>query len=142
MNDTENRFLIFAVDGEKHALALQDVVEIMELPEIYPLPIAPLYYSGVMNWHGTPMPILDLAAFYKKTPLNPGNKILVLDRKIANLAIRVHAVYGIVPGAVASDPGAGSIDGEVNSVVVGDSEIKLLGLERLLLQLEEEVNSL
>jgi purine-binding chemotaxis protein CheW len=141
MTYTESRFLIFALDEEKYALPLQDVEEIVEFQDIYPLPIAPSYYSGVMNWHGTPVPILDLAAFYKKASLNDGKKVLVLDRKIANLALRVHSVFEIVSGMLDSAPGAGGIDGVENSVVVCGSKIAVLEIEKLLLLLEEGVNS-
>jgi purine-binding chemotaxis protein CheW len=142
MNDKESRFLIFELNGESYALTLQDIEEIMELPEIYPLPKAPPYYSGIINCHGTPMPVLDLAAFFKKSPARPGNKILILDRKIANLAVRVHAVNGIVSGAGATNAGSGNADEIEEALVVAGREIKLLSSEKLLLLLEKEANAI
>jgi len=71
MSEAESRYLVFDVGGERYALILQDVEEIMELPEIHPLPRAPSYYSGVMNCHSMPVPILDLAVFLKKNPSLP-----------------------------------------------------------------------
>jgi purine-binding chemotaxis protein CheW len=141
MKDRESRFLIFEMGEERHALALQDVEEIMEPPQIYPLPKAPSYYSGIMNFHGTPTPVLDLAAFSKEIPAGPGNKILVLNRKKANLALVVHSVHGIASGAIVMEPGSDDTVKLEKTLVVADSKIKLLVTERLLKILEEEAKN-
>jgi chemotaxis signal transduction protein len=141
MSDAESRYLVFDVGGEWYALILQDVEEIMELPEIHPLPRAPSYYSGVMNCHSMPVPILDLALFLKKGSSPPGGKILVMNRKIANLALRVHVIKCIAAGIVTEETGIDNFDGIVKTLLVAGAETKLLLSEKLLLQLEEEALS-
>jgi len=141
MSEVENRYLVFDVGGERYALNLQDVEEIMELPDIHPLPRAPSYYSGIMNCHSMPVPILDLAVFLKKVSSPPGEKILVLNRKIANLALRVHAVKGIAAGIVTEETDIADVDSIEKTLLVADGEAKLLVSERLLLRLEQEALS-
>jgi chemotaxis signal transduction protein len=141
MSEAENRYLVFDVGGERYTLNLQDVEEIMELPDIHPLPRAPSYYSGIMNCHSMPVPILDLAVFLKKVSSPPGEKILVLNRKIANLALRVHAVKGIAAGIVTEETDIADVDSIEKTLLVADGEAKLLVSERLLLRLEQEALS-
>lgn len=141
MKDRESRFLIFGMGDERYALALEDVEEIMEPPQVYPLPKAPPYYSGIMNCHGTPIPVLDVEAFYKKIPSSPGNKILVLDRKKANLALGVHSVHGIASGAIVLEPGSDNSEKLEKTLVMADGRMKLLVTERLLNILEEEAKT-
>jgi len=141
MSEAESRYLIFDVGGERYALILQDVEEIIELPEIHPLPRAPSYYSGVMNCHSMPVPILDLAVFLKKVSSPPGEKILVLNKKIANLALRVHAVKCIAAGIVTEETDINNVDSIEKTLLSADGETKLLLSERLLLRLEEEAHS-
>jgi len=141
MSEAENRYLVFDMGGESYALNLKDVEEIMELPDIHPLPRAPSYYSGVMNCHSMPVPILDLSLFLKKVLPLPGEKILVLNRKIANLALRVHAVKCIAAGIVTEETDIDSVDVIEKTILVADVETKLLVIERLLLLLEQEALS-
>lgn len=141
MSEVENRYLVFDVGGERYVLNLHDVEEIMELPDIHPLPRAPSYYSGIMNCHSMPVPILDLAVFLKKVSSPPGEKILVLNRKIANLALRVHAVKGIAAGIVTEETDIADVDSIEKTLLVADGEAKLLVSERLLLRLEQEALS-
>jgi chemotaxis signal transduction protein len=141
MSQAENRYLVFNVSGERYALSLQDVEEILELPEIHPLPKAPAYYTGVMNCHSMPVPIVDLALFLKKESPLPGEKIVVLHRKIANLALRVHAVKCIAAGVVMDEPDGDTDGGMAKMVLIAEVRTKLLCCEKLLEQLEEEALS-
>jgi purine-binding chemotaxis protein CheW len=141
MKKRESRFLIFGMGDESYVLALEDVEEIMDPPQIYPLPKAPPYYSGIMNCHGMPTPVLDVEAFYKKIPSRLCNKILVLDRKKANLALGVHSVDGITSGAIVLEPDSVNSEKLEKTLVVADGRIKLLVTERLLKILEEEAKT-
>ncbi len=141
MTDMPSRFLIFGVDGDRYAIALQDVAEVMEPVPIFPMPKAPHCYTGVINCHGMPVPVLDLAAFYKKPSFGDSGKILVLNRNIASLALHVENVLDIVFDTFVRKPADDSHEGVEKLLIDADGEIKLLSSGKLLEILEEKVNS-
>ncbi|MRR33288.1 chemotaxis protein CheW [bacterium] len=136
MNDRQAPFLIVAAHGERCALHLGDIVEVMETFTTYPIPNAPPCFLGVMNFHGSPVPVLDLAAFLHGTPPKGSGPILVLDHRIASLALRVDAVERIL-----FDGREGVTDLEEDGFLgppvsgAGD-EIRLLLVERVVERLD------
>ena len=137
---TDGRYLVFAVTDQKYALAVEDVAEIMNLPALYPLPKAPAYYRGLMNCHGRPIPVLDLATLYKRVPLDKGGKILVLEGKTVTLALLVQRVIGIVSGLHSAEQEDGGDYGVETSLSGDDGTIRLIEPEKLLERLEAEIN--
>ncbi len=137
---SDRRYLIFEIRGEKYALVLEDVEEIMDPPVIYPMPKAPYYYRGVMNCHGRPMPVLDLGSLYKGDASCGTGKILVLDRKAANLAFLVDRVIHIVSGHLVINPAPCCDCGIEKSLMVADDPAKLIVPEKLVETLEQEMN--
>ncbi len=133
------RLLIFTVGGERFALDIQDVAEVMDPPPTFPVPWAPAWLVGVMNFHGSLVAVLDLASFITDGTVPPGGSVLVLDRRIANLALRVNGVENIVPVDVVLEEEE-STDTLVDKVyVMADGEIRLLATEKLLERLEHDV---
>lgn len=96
MTDRNRKFLIFSLPGSRYALDLAQVAEVGDLPQIWPIPLAPPCYSGALNFHGDIVAVLDLAVFLGLAgPVSPG-KIIVLHHEIASLALLVEAVVRIV----------------------------------------------
>jgi chemotaxis signal transduction protein len=137
---SEKRYLICEIDGKGHALLLEDVAEIMDAPVFYPIPKAPGYYSGVMNCHGRPTPVLDLSSMYYGKSAGVAGKVLVLDRKMANLALLVHSVVNIVFGPFPVGPSP-SDDGTVGKMLpVAEGTARIIEPEELIEILEAEMN--
>jgi purine-binding chemotaxis protein CheW len=97
MNNRIARLLLFTVRENRYALNLQDVAEVLTPPVTFPVPWAPAYFSGAMNFHGSLVAVLDLAKFMNIGTMAPDGNILVLDKGIANLALGVDRVENIVP---------------------------------------------
>jgi purine-binding chemotaxis protein CheW len=55
-----NAFLTFRLAQQEYALPIDDVVEVAVMVEITRLAGAPPVMLGVVNRHGTPVPLLDL----------------------------------------------------------------------------------
>jgi purine-binding chemotaxis protein CheW len=91
------RLLLFTVRENRYALNLQDVAEVLTPPVTFPVPWAPPFFSGAMNFHGSLVAVLDLAKFLNIGTMAPDGNILVLDKGIANLALGVDRVENIVP---------------------------------------------
>jgi purine-binding chemotaxis protein CheW len=97
MSNRNARLILFTVRENRYALNLQDVAEVLNPPVTFPVPWAPAYLSGAMNFHGSLVAVLDLAMFMNIGTMVPDGNILVLDKSIANLALGVGRVENIVP---------------------------------------------
>ena len=54
-------FLLFELDGDRYALDAADIVEVQALTAAKTIPGAPAWVAGLMERHGEPVPVIDLA---------------------------------------------------------------------------------
>ncbi len=137
MNNNSDRLIIFTLRGNKYALYLRHVAEVVELPSVFPMPHAPLYFQGIMNFHGNLVSLLDLGHYLMNAPRNPDGKVLVLDAGIANLALWVDAVENVGSADVILEEFESDENLVEKVLVMADGEVRLLSVEKLLEQLEE-----
>ena len=97
MSETVCKYLIFTLSGRHYAFDLAQVLEVVEQPAIWPIPLAPPCYHGAMNFHGTIVAVMDLAMFLGLPVGHGSDKLIVLDTRIAALAFSVEAVTRITP---------------------------------------------
>lgn len=97
MTGAECTYLIFTLSGRHYAFDLSQVLEVVEQPAIWPIPLAPPCYHGAMNFHGTIVAVMDLAMFLGLPAGHAADKTIVLDTRIAALAFSVDAVVRITP---------------------------------------------
>jgi len=62
----EVTWLIFSVNENTYAIEAPMAKEILRNMDIYPLPFVPEYIRGVINRHGEPYTVVDLASFLGK----------------------------------------------------------------------------
>lgn len=62
MTDTETalKLLIFRIGSQLYGLSIANVVRIIELVTIIKLPNAPRGVKGIINFHGRPVPVIDM----------------------------------------------------------------------------------
>jgi chemotaxis-related protein WspB len=53
--------LIFHIGPDRYGLRLAAVVRVLPLLELKQLPLAPDYVAGLMDFHGRPVPVIDLS---------------------------------------------------------------------------------
>lgn len=53
--------LTFTLQGHTFAVPIDSVKELIELPEMTPVPMMPAFLRGVMNLRGSVIPVIDLA---------------------------------------------------------------------------------
>lgn len=53
-------FLLFQIGTERYALEARQVAEVLPLVNIKRIPMTPPGVAGVVNYHGQPVPVLDL----------------------------------------------------------------------------------
>ncbi|MHC1697106.1 MAG: chemotaxis protein CheW [Geobacteraceae bacterium] len=142
MSGRARRFLIFTLRGDRFAMNVSDLAEVMETPPTFPIPKAPKTFLGVMNFHGTPMPVLDLASFLHGDPAESSGRILVLDHRIGTLALRIDTVERIISdirGLQIQQQEEGSYTRQ--SIMFNAEKIPLLAIDMLMTELEDEIRT-
>ena len=97
MTEPERKYLLFTMQGRRYAFDLAQLAEVDEPLPTWPIPGAPPCYSGAMNFHGTIVAVMDLAAFLGFSDGRNLQKVIVLNAGIAALAFLVERVERIVP---------------------------------------------
>lgn len=131
------RLLIFSIRGDRYAVDLQDVSEVMVPQEMYHVPWAPPCIKGAINFHGSLVSVLDLACVMNVGAMGREGSILVLDKRIANLALWVENVENIVlsDGILEQDESSNPLLRCM--LIMADGEVGMLALDKLLAQIEE-----
>ena len=61
-------FLVFQLGTDRYAIEASQVVEVLPLVQAKKLPHAPSGVAGVFDYHGAPVPLIDLAELALGTP--------------------------------------------------------------------------
>jgi purine-binding chemotaxis protein CheW len=97
MTESARKYLLFTLSGRRYAFDLAQVLEVVEQPATWPIPLAPPCYHGAMNFHGTIVAVMDLAMFLGLPGGHVSEKVIVLDTRIAALAFTVEGIIRITP---------------------------------------------
>jgi len=120
----------FMLGGERYALDIHLVREIVEMLQITPIPRAPHYISGVVNLRGEITNIMNLNSMLglKNHDLRDNQKIIVLVPEAvsgSNVGIIVDDVIGVLQVAEADVERLGEgLASEVSDFVKGIIKIK------------------
>lgn len=113
----DNSHLKFQLKDEKFAISVAMVLKILEFQDLTPVPKAPPFLIGVLNWQGSLLPVIDLnlKLGFTKTEIKQETCILVLELEldgektvIGCLVDRVLSVCSIDPDKVVTSPSIGS----------------------------------
>jgi purine-binding chemotaxis protein CheW len=114
---SDNQFVTFAVAGELFAVPMAPVQEIIRMPVVAQLPLAPAMLEGLANLRGRVLPIINLRRLFgcPETPHDDATRALV---------IHIGQALGFVVDRVASvvtvDPGEIEPADSIQSVVAAD----------------------
>lgn len=84
-------FLLFQIGENRYALDTAAVVEIVPQVALKRLPSLPTGVAGVLDYHGAPVPVLDLSALTEGTPAG---------RRFSTRLILVRADHGPRPAVL------------------------------------------
>jgi len=75
------QFLVFHLGKDRYGLNTEHVVRVLPMLELKQLPKAPAYVAGLMNFHGKPVPVIDLCALAGGAPCarHFDTRILLVD---------------------------------------------------------------
>ncbi|MBI5655797.1 MAG: chemotaxis protein CheW [Geobacter sp.] len=139
MTGVPGRLVLFRLAGRRCAFDLAEVAEVTELPAVYPVPLAPPSFKGVMNCHGRLVSLLDLGGYLGLESSREGGKVLVLDRRIADLALWVDEVERIIPVAEVLSEREGEEVHIKQLLTIHDGEVPLLSALDLVEKLDAEL---
>jgi chemotaxis-related protein WspB len=87
-------FLLFQLDADRYALPARDVKEVLPIVTTRVLPGAPVGISGLVNYRGVAVPVLDLAllALGRPSSRRVSTRMLIVDFPTADGRERLLAV--------------------------------------------------
>lgn len=136
------RFLVFTLNGEKYALTLLKVKEVIALTKTTPMPYMPPYFKGIMNLRGKVISVIDLRLKFKmkESGESPETTIIILDIDSLSVGVIVDSVdFVLSPPAEEIQP-APDVEGHIGSEYVEgvvEHEEKLV----LIVDIEKTVNA-
>ena len=112
----QNQFVTFAVAGEMFAVPIAPVQEIIRMPAVSHLPLAPSTLDGLANLRGQVLPIINLRRLFGCDEREPDDatRVLVIHigQPLGFVVDRVASVVTIEPGEIES---ADTIQSVVNA---------------------------
>jgi twitching motility protein PilI len=86
----------FRLGTRRFVAAFEEVVEIMPLPPVAPVPGALPWMLGVANVRGSLFPVLDLKQFLEgeRTVITEHQRVLVVRQQGGNAAVLIDELYG------------------------------------------------
>ena len=93
--------VVFVIDGQRYALALGAVERVRPMVAVSPLPEAPAVALGVINVHGTVVPVMDIRRRFGLPARDFGvsTRLLLARAGRRTLAVPADEVLGVVEAA-------------------------------------------
>lgn len=110
------KVLVFHIGADRYALPLAAVARVLPVAALKQVPQAPAYVAGLMDLHGTPVPVIDLSTLAGMPPAQIwfDTRIILVDYPAAGrvevLGLQAEHVAGVESVDAAALRGAG-IDG-------------------------------
>ena len=92
--------VLLGLGSSRYAVAMADVAEVAAVPGVTRVPGSPPWLSGVANWRGRMLPVLDLRPLLATptVPLASSARLVVLGRDDVVVGLVVEAVPGVHDG--------------------------------------------
>ncbi|ESQ92623.1 chemotaxis protein CheW [Asticcacaulis benevestitus] len=76
-----HQFVIFHVEGERFAVSLSEVQEIIRVPDVVHMPLSPASLEGLANLRGSVLPVLNLRQVFRfpQALHDDSTRVVVLD---------------------------------------------------------------
>ena len=127
------KVLLFHIGRDRYGLPLAGIARVLPLLELKPLPLTPDYVAGLMDLHGTPVPVIDLSrlAGLPAAAAQFDTRIVVVDYRapggetmhaLGLLASQVRGIADIDPlqledSGVATVPFLGQVASDADGIV-------------------------
>jgi chemotaxis-related protein WspB len=147
--------LLFEIDNGRYALDINQIIEIVPLVKLKKIPTTPEYVSGLMNYRGQGIPVIDLNQLIDSVPFEDAlsTRIIIVNYPVKgmddkSLALIANNVTETVRTKLTKPPPAGVLmdkslyDGEItpetSDMIQWFDIIKMLPEKEITLLFEEE----
>lgn len=109
------KVLVFHIGAQRYGLPLAAISSVLPAAALTGVPLTPPYVAGLLDLHGTPVPVIDLAQLAAKVPaaLRFDTRIVIVDyvvgagdgdvRPLGLLAERVQGIEDVAAAALADN---------------------------------------
>ena len=82
------KVLVFHIGAARYGLRLAAIASVLPVAALKPLPLTPQWVAGVLDLHGTPVPVIDLARLAGMAPSAPrfDTRIVIVDYMVGHIA--------------------------------------------------------
>ncbi|WP_101697645.1 chemotaxis protein CheW [Clostridium minihomine] len=80
--EIEGKYLTFWLESQLFGVPISDVVQIIGMQEITPVPDSPAYAKGVINLRGNIIPLIDIRLRFGKPSLEYGERTCIIVTKL------------------------------------------------------------
>jgi purine-binding chemotaxis protein CheW len=114
---SNHQYLSFSLDGERYAVSIEKVHEVLVYTHTTPLPGMDAFMKGIVNIRGVGIPVIDLRLMFgmQESPIGKDTAIIVMeiehDGATAVVGVfpdAVHEVVGLPESAIEPPPRFGS----------------------------------
>ncbi|MCH2155908.1 MAG: chemotaxis protein CheW [Opitutales bacterium] len=141
------KYLSFQLAEETYAICVEQVLEIIQVQPVTPVPDKPHYIKGVMNLRGKVIPVVDMRLKFQLGDESTTERTCVIVVEVAHpeqgatsaglIVDAVDEVTFIAEDAVEEDPGIGSThttDHVMALAKIRDKLVSILDIDRVILE--------
>lgn len=144
----ENQFLTFNIGEESYAIDLLNVIEIMRIMDITPIPQTHSFIKGIINLRGKIIPVMDVRLRFgtEPKPYEERTCIIVVtvdDFSMGLIVDHVDEVIEIQDSQIETLPATSQTTAQrfVRAIGKSDKGVKIiLDLGKVILEKEEDIN--
>ena len=82
IDEMKGKYLTFWTDRQLFGVPIADVVQIIGIQEITPIPDSPAYAKGVINLRGSIIPVIDVRLRFSKPEIDYGEHTCIIVTKL------------------------------------------------------------
>ncbi|MCR4925516.1 MAG: chemotaxis protein CheW [Clostridiales bacterium] len=127
--EMKNKYLTFWTDGQIFGVPICDVVQIIGLQEITPVPEAPSYSKGIINLRGNIFPVIDVRLRFHKPEAEYDERTCIIVTNINNsyfgfIVDSVDEVTNIEESEISPPPSLSITSSSYNAYLTGVGKLK------------------
>ncbi len=133
VEDTQqNRYLTFLLGDETYGIAISNVIEIIGILPVTPLPGAPEYLKGITNLRGKIIPVIDVRLKFKKPAAEYDERTCIVVVEVQEMTVgliidEVSEVLTIEEQDIVAPPAMKDMQaGYISGISKTDGKVKLL----------------
>lgn len=136
----DNQYVQFQVDGEKYAIHISEISEIVKMQNIRRIPNVPPHVKGIVNLRTNLIPVVSLRTLFNLSNDQYGKqtRIIIVNGESGIVGLIVDSVDRVVTFSDIKPPVDNTGRGEniklVGIGICGDDIVGILNLDTLLLQ--------